>query len=154
MHYNKYQPYHSSICHYGANAGKPPMHHCLQEYGSYLGMPIWVPDVGPPPVGVPTVVWQWKMPTVRPITTVCPALCYLGSFATLSFILQVPAHMLPVPLAKRWGIWSVIILHSTRVFIHPTPGLPFKISMHPMHSMVRAAIIEYAQTNPSHCNFK
>ena len=32
-----------------------------------------------------------------------------------------------------------------RVFIDPVPGVPLKIVMPPMPSMIRAAIIEYAQ---------
>ena len=43
--------------------------------------------------------------------------------------------------SKEMGYWNEIILHTACVFIDPTQGVPFKISMGPI---VRAAIIEKA----------
>ena len=39
---------------------------------------------------------------------------------------------LPMPPTMSWCIWSAINLHTAHVFIDPTPGVPFKISMPPI----------------------
>ena len=63
--------------------------------------------------------------------------------------LQVPAHsdvIAPNAPGQEVGHGSAISLHTGYVFIYPTPGVPFKISMPPM---IRAAIIKY--TLPCKC---
>ena len=69
-------------------------------------------------------------------------LCYLYSHYRYHHTCDV----IPPPNApsQEVGHWNAIILHTARVFIDPTPGVPFKISILSMSLMVRAAIIEYA----------
>ena len=78
-----------------------------------------------------------------------------GSFATLCFATLCNVYykywricdVIPpnVP-SQEVGHWSVVILHMARVFIAPTPGVPFKISMPPT---IQPAKIEYAH---NHCH--
>ena len=62
--------------------------------------------------------------------------------ASLLYVLslQVPTHMRRHCFQEMVHL-GAIILHMANVFIDPTPGVPFRISIPPM---VRAAIIEYA----------
>ena len=57
--------------------------------------------------------------------------------------------LLIIPSVQEVGNWSAIILHTPRVFIAPTPGVPFKILVPPM---IRPAIIEYALCDQKACD--
>ena len=46
----------------------------------------------------------------------------------------------PNALSQEVGHWSAIILHTARVFIDPTLGVPFKISMPPMPLMAERTL--------------
>ena len=67
--------------------------------------------------------------------------CYLYSHYRYQRTCDV---IVPNAPSQEVGHWSGPILHTACVFIDSTPGAPLKISMPPIPSMVRAAIIEYA----------